>query len=83
MTIQELKHNIKLNNIPDRLYSLNEGLKPDAYIIFENYSKWEYYYLDERGNQIDKLEFNNSSDAYDYLWSKLEIELKYPPSNYL
>lgn len=43
MDLLELKDRLHWANIPDRWYSLNEGLKPDACILYKNYSRWEFF----------------------------------------
>lgn len=80
MTFEKLKENIVIWKVPATLYSINEGLKPNAYIIFENYGKWEFFFLDEKGERIGHHYFNDSDDAFDYLWKKLFKEIQYPPS---
>jgi hypothetical protein len=84
MQIQELKNKLYQNNVPERWYSLNDGLKPDACIIYKNYSNWECFYLDEKGDKHDYKIFQKDEDAYDYLWKKMEYQLsvfKIPPRN--
>ena len=80
MTLKEFEEKVRVNKVPDRLYSLDHGLKPDAYILYKNYSKCEFFYLDERGNRNSYKEFTNDEDAYEFLWKKLEDEIKYPAS---
>lgn len=76
MNLSELKNKLYKNNVPERWYSLDEGLKPDACILYKNYSKWEFFYLDEKGNKYDYKIFQNDEDAYDYLWKKMEYQLE-------
>lgn len=76
MNLIELKDKLYWNNIPDRWYSLNEGLKPDACILYKNYLKWEFFYLDEKGDKHDFRIFDNENDAFDYLWKKMESQLE-------
>ena len=45
MKLTELKKELEGNNVPERWYSINEGLKPDACNLYKNYSLWEYFYL--------------------------------------
>lgn len=80
MTIEELMQKIVSWNVPESLYSINEGLKPNAYILYENYGKWDFFYLDEKGDRSGYTTFRQVADAYDYLWNKLYTEMKYPPS---
>lgn len=81
MTLDKLKENIIIWEVPESLYSINDGLKPNAYIIFENYGKWEFFFLDEKGKRSGHVFFYNSEDGFDYLWQKLFSEIQYPPSN--
>jgi hypothetical protein len=80
MTQKELEEKIRLSNVPDHFYSLNDGLKSNAYILYKNYAKWEFFYLDERGGRNTFKEFTNDEEAFDFLWTMLEKEMKYPPS---
>lgn len=82
MNIDQLKEKLFTNNVPERWYSLDEGLKPDACILFKNYSNWEFFYLDEKGNRHEYKVFANDEEAFDYLWKKIEYQLrvfKIPP----
>ena len=80
MNIETLKEKLKTNNIPQSLYSLDEGLKPMAYIYYKNYSQIEIFYLNERGGQDGFRTFYSEEEACDYFWSKMEHYLKNPPS---
>lgn len=75
MTLQELKERISENAVPDRRYSLNDGIKIGAYILINNYGTWEYFYLDEKGNREDNRFFSSDSQAFEFLWKKLEYAL--------
>jgi hypothetical protein len=76
MRLEELKDKLFQNNVPDRWYSINDGLKPGAFILYKNYSIWECFYLDEKGERLDINVFTNDVDAYDYLWKNLKEQLK-------
>ena len=76
MDLQELREKLIENNVPGRWYSLNEGLKPDACILFENYWVCEFFYLDEKGNKFDMRVFKNSEEAFEFLWKKMEKQLR-------
>jgi len=80
MKYNELMQNIRENNISPSLFSVNQGLKPNAYILIKNYDKWEYFYLDEKGNRFDNMVFSDSEKAFDFFWQKLLVENMYPPS---
>lgn len=75
MTIEELKIKLSNNNVPERWYSLDDGLKPDAFILLKNYSKWEYFYLSEKGDRSELRLFHSDSEAYDHLLEILKDEL--------
>ena len=76
MIRKELNKKLYEHNVPERWYSINEGLKPDACILYKNYLKWEFFYLNERGEKHDYKIFHNEEDAYDYLWKKMEYQLR-------
>lgn len=80
MTLKEFKDNIRKFNVPNELYSLEDGIKANAYILNKNYEKWDFFFLDEKGDRNNFIQFDDSQEAYSYLWSKLENEMKYPPS---
>ena len=76
MNINQLKEKLFTYNVPEHWYSIDEGLKSDACILFKNYSKWEFFYLDERGNRNEFKIFTHKEDAFDYLWKKMEYQLE-------
>lgn len=82
MDIQELKRKLNDLSIPKDWYSINDGLKPDAYILENVYGKWIFYYFDEKGNRQNEREFDSEESACSYLLDKLMTELKYPPSKF-
>jgi hypothetical protein len=75
MNLDELKARLYKANVPERWYSLDEGLKADACILYKNYSKWECFYLDEKGDRHDYRVFDEDEQAYEYLWKKMERQL--------
>jgi hypothetical protein len=75
MNLDDLKAILYQNNVPERWYSLDDGLKPDACILFKNYNRIEFFYLDEKGDRHDYKVFSNEEDAYDYLWKKMKYQL--------
>jgi hypothetical protein len=80
MTYNELMENIRKNSISLSCFSINQDLKPNAYILINNYDKWEYFYLDEKGNRFDSTVFSDPEKAFDFFWNKLLVENRYPPS---
>jgi len=75
MNLDELKQKLTINNVPERWYSLDDGLKPDACILYKNYSKWEFFYLDEKGNRNNYQVFVTDDEAFDHLWKMMEGQL--------
>jgi len=81
MKLTELQDRLHKNSVPHSGYSLDEGLKGDAYIIQRKFLKWQFFYLDERGERSLFKEFRNVEDAYDLLWERIEVNLRMiPPS---
>lgn len=80
MDIRQLE--IELNNlgVPKHYYSINGNLKSDTYVLNHVYSKWEYFYFDEKGNQEGYKCFNDENKACEYLLEKLKAEIKYSTS---
>lgn len=76
MSRDELNAKLLANNVPERWYSIDGGLKPDACILYKNYAVWEYFYMDEKGNRVDFEIFHVEAQAYDFLWKKIERQLE-------
>ena len=51
-------------------YSLDGSLCSDRRILYENYSVWEYFYMDERGNRTPLKLFTSAEEAYDYIYKE-------------
>lgn len=81
MNKQELVRELEKLNVDKRLYSLDGELKPDAIILYNFYSQWEVFYLDERGGRNDKKVFGSEEEACDYVYKifkeSKEVEDKY------
>lgn len=67
MTKIELIKKLKELGYAD-FYSLDGSLDPDRCILYHNYSKWEYFYFDERGNRYPIKIFFSEEEAYDYIY---------------
>jgi hypothetical protein len=66
------------NNIPRHWYAINKGLFPDTYILQQDYnSKWRFFYLDEKRNELDVTYFDTEEEACEHLYNKLLKELQY------
>lgn len=80
MKYEALINNLEKNQVPKELFSLNEGLKPNAHILTKIYNYWEYFFLDEKGDRYGLRTFSNDELAFDYLWEELLDEIKDLPS---
>jgi hypothetical protein len=68
MNRKELIYNLKLLGINPKQYSLFGDLIPDTIVLFQNYHRWEVFYLDERGNRDNEKIFNSENDACLYIY---------------
>jgi hypothetical protein len=64
----ELSNKLSLLGIDKAQYSLDGELKPDSIILFRNYSRWEVFYLDERGGRNNERIFTTESEACCYIY---------------
>lgn len=55
MTKSELLEKLRTYNMPAIFFSLNEALKPHAYILFESDGVWAGFYFDEKGMSMTGL----------------------------
>ncbi|UGU17929.1 hypothetical protein LS482_08615 [Sinomicrobium kalidii] len=76
MTKCELKSELNKIRVSERSYSLNEGVKTDAYIIEKHNDIWKFYYFDEKGQESDYNLFKSEEDAYSFLLEKFKEQLK-------
>ena len=67
MTRKELERKLEQLGCLD-WYSLDGSLCSDRRILYENYSVWEYFYMDERGNRTPLKLFTSAEEAYDYIY---------------
>jgi len=74
MNIQELKERLKIKGVNEETYSLDGTLYPMRVILYKNYSKWEVFYLDERGNRDGHRIFYSENDACLYMYKELTGE---------
>ena len=82
MNLKLLQDLLKNLRIPESYYSLNSGLKYDAFIIEEQDGKWIYFYFDEKGNREDEHVFYNENEVCEYLLKKIQTEYEYPSDKY-
>ena len=72
MNVRELIIKLDEEKIPSRWYSINGDLSSDIYVLRQVYDYWEFFYVDERGNQNnDYRRFENEEDACAYLLKQL------------
>lgn len=64
-------------DIPDRWYSIDDGIKPDSFILRSVHTYWEYYYMDERGGENDYKRFNNENEACNFFFEVMKEQAKY------
>ena len=67
MTKSELTANLKEWEL-EHLYSLDGSLDPDKYILYHNYSVWEYFFFDEKGGRSNMRFFHSEEEAYDFIY---------------
>jgi hypothetical protein len=81
MTINKLKEKLYDLEISEKEYSLNGELIFDAINLCKNYSTWEVFYFDEKGNRENEKNFDNEDDACKYVLKLFkdakEIEQKF------
>ena len=76
MNVKELITRLEEEKIPSRWYSINGDLASDIFVLRQVYDYWEFFYVDERGNQNnDYRRFKCEEDACDYLLKQLLIAL--------
>jgi hypothetical protein len=80
MDIRQLEKELDNLGIPKDYYSINGQLVSDTYMLNQVYTKWEYFYFDEKGNKEGYKSFDNENKACEYFLEKLKNEIKYPTS---
>ncbi|MCH5716912.1 hypothetical protein [Niabella hibiscisoli] len=77
MNVEELKTILKSLNVPDQWYAINDGLKADALILYENYKCWELFYYSERGDRLDHKVFETEEEACLYLLERIKTQASF------
>ena len=80
MNIRQLEKELDNLGVPKDYYSINGHLSLDTYILNQVYTKWEYFYFDEKGNQEGYKSFGDENEACEYFLKKLRNEIKYSTS---
>jgi hypothetical protein len=76
MTQEDLHQKLEQNKIPPSWYSLNEGLKIDAFNIAEVDGAWECFYYSETGEKNNSIIVDDAEKAYHWLWQKVKYQKK-------
>ncbi|MDR2002374.1 MAG: hypothetical protein LBQ74_05025 [Prevotella sp.] len=71
MRVKELEQKIEELGIDDLHYSLYGELKSDSIILYQNYNKWEIFYMDERGSRKQLGVFDEEEQACNFLYELL------------
>ena len=88
MNKSELENKLKEFGCLDQ-YSLDGSLDSNRYILYHNYSKWEYFFFNEKGGREYIKTFFSEEEAYDYIyenalrwynWTQNKNKNKYTPS---
>jgi hypothetical protein len=75
MNIRKLKAVLESMAVPHRWYSINDGLKVDALVLYENYRYWEFFYYSEKGDRLDHKIFETEHEACLYFLDKIRFQL--------
>jgi hypothetical protein len=77
MDIKSLEEKLQVLGVRNSYYSLYGDLKPDSIILYQNYRKWEVFYLDERGGRHPMGIFDNENDACVFIYNELDDTVKW------
>ena len=69
MNRKNLKFELDKLGVNEKLYSLYGNLVSDRIILYENYHRWEVFYLSERGTRENSQVFFTEDEACDYILS--------------
>ncbi len=67
MNRKDLKFELDKLGVNQSLYSLYGNLECDRIILYENYHRWEVFYLSERGTRENYQVFFTEDEACDYI----------------
>jgi len=68
MNKDELIEKLESLAIKEYEYSLNGEFNSDSIVLYNNYNKWEIYYMDERGNRNLEHICYSEEEAYNYIY---------------
>lgn len=67
MNRKDLKFELDKLGINENMYSLYGDLVNDRIILYENYYRWEVFYLSERGTRDNYRVFFTEDEACNYI----------------
>lgn len=76
MNVEKLKRKLVSMGVPDGWYSINGTPLADTYILQQVYHYWEFFYVDERGNQGKIYRFAEESEACMHMLEVLKREME-------
>lgn len=71
MTKEEFTTKVESLKIAKNRYSIEDGMRADSYLLVNNYSILQIYYIDERGGQNLINQFLDEGEAYNCLYELL------------
>lgn len=74
MTLKDLKIELEEIGVLESSYSINDGLKEDAYIIDDIGGIWKCFYY-ERGEELGVSLFKTETEAYQYILNQFKKQL--------
>ena len=73
MNIIELKAKLNELGVEPNEYSLEGSVANwNTIVLYKNYSIWEVFYVDERGNRDDKHTFHSENEACEYIYEEFK-----------
>lgn len=75
MNREELKQKLIEAKINPKSYSLYGDLEPDCTILYQNYHRWQIFYMDERGGREMLNVCRSEEDACDFFYECMVNEL--------
>lgn len=77
MKIQELENKLIELQVPKRWYSIKGSINSDIHVLNEIHGYWEFFYVDERGNQTEHKKFDSEDDACAYFLEIIIFDLEH------
>ncbi len=68
MNRENLIHKLTKLGVPRSAYGLYDEVFSSTVVIYENYSKWEVFKIDEKGDRFDMKIFKSEDEACRYVY---------------